>query len=253
MHGRGDDVSSGMLFVNEMFGPTVQGEGRSQGRTVVFLRLGMCNLDCAWCDTPYTWDWTGKNGQAYDKATEVRRMTFDEAEHELRLLLGDSASHIVISGGEPMLQQRRLAPFIERLNEYGITTEIETNGTVVPDEAMMDLAWQGILYWNCSPKLANSGIEYDRRIVPDALAHYRDLPADMKFVVANDDDVAEVEHLCGTVLRGVERERVYLMPEGTDTQTILGRLPWVMEQASRRGWCVSPRLHVLAYGNKRGI
>ena len=50
------------LTVSEIFGPTFQGEGPFTGRAAVFLRLGRCNLDCKWCDTPYTWDWKGKNG-----------------------------------------------------------------------------------------------------------------------------------------------------------------------------------------------
>ena len=55
------------LVVAEVFGPTFQGEGPSIGRRAGFVRLGRCNLDCSWCDTPYTWDW-----DRFDPAKELR-------------------------------------------------------------------------------------------------------------------------------------------------------------------------------------
>src|SRR4029450_7825218 len=55
------------LVVSEVFGPTFQGEGPSVGRRAGFVRLGRCNLDCSWCDTPYTWDW-----ERHDPAVELR-------------------------------------------------------------------------------------------------------------------------------------------------------------------------------------
>jgi 7-carboxy-7-deazaguanine synthase len=62
----------------ECFGPTLQGEGKHIGEQAYFIRLGLCNLDCKWCDTPYTWDWTGKNGYKYSKAIELQRSSVNE-------------------------------------------------------------------------------------------------------------------------------------------------------------------------------
>lgn len=61
------------LVVNEIFGPTIQGEGPSSGRRCGFHRLGGCNLSCRWSDTPYTWDWTGvsDSGNALDPRVEL--------------------------------------------------------------------------------------------------------------------------------------------------------------------------------------
>lgn len=244
------------LSVSEVFGPTIQGEGPSQGRAVAFVRLGLCNLDCRWCDTPFTWDWTGKNGTAYDKETELHRMSIDDilvALDDLHDVDHAPIDRVVISGGEPLVQQRRLVHLIAALAERDIAVEIETNGTIIPNPDLAELALDGWVAFNCSPKLANSGIDHDTRIVPEALDAISQLPSIFKFVITDEHDCTEIETLVASTLNHVHPKQVYVMPEGIEREVILDRLPWVMTQAAKRGWSVSPRLHVLAYGNQRGI
>lgn len=232
------------LSVSEIFGPTIQGEGRSQGQPVVFLRLSLCNLDCQWCDTPFTWDWTGKNGTKYNKADEIVRLNVSQIVARLEGLT-DYDCRLVISGGEPFVQQRRLADVVDQWMPRPV--EIETNGTIAPSDR-----FDGVQL-NCSPKLANSGIDYDRRIVPEALQRIAAMDSTFKFVVNDRADITEIEQLRNTVLTDVEPHRIYLMPEGIAPETILARLPWVMNEASRHGYGVSPRHHVLAFGDRRGV
>lgn len=245
------------LSVSEIFGPTIQGEGPTQGRAVVFLRLGLCNLDCSWCDTPFTWDWTGKNGTVYEKDKELTRMTVAEIAERLDQAAGFHVRRVVISGGEPLIQQRGIANLIEHMAPMGWTFEIETNGTIVVDGErsinLVALHLEGLVDFNCSPKLANSGIERSRRIFKPALEALKMLDATFKFVVNSDEDIAEVEALQMNELWNLDPERLYLMPEGIERNDIQDRLVWVMEEAAKRGWGVSPRLHVLAHGNKRGV
>jgi len=118
------------LNVNEIFGPTIQGEGPSVGQRCAFLRLAGCNLTCTWCDTPYTWDWEGLNGEPYDKTQETHPASLYEIHHQLT---GLGVDLIIVSGGEPMMQQRNLGPLVDRLTRSGIRVEIETNGTIAPD------------------------------------------------------------------------------------------------------------------------
>src|SRR5271170_594917 len=100
------------LKVNEIYGPVQQGEGKSSGLDVLFLRLSGCNLACSWCDTPYTWNWVGTkfvHPEKYDPMKEISFMDTNEVKVELDKL---NTKAVVISGGEPMLQQKPLLPLI---------------------------------------------------------------------------------------------------------------------------------------------
>ena len=111
----------------------------------IFLRLATCNLQCNWCDTKYTWDW-----QNFDYQTEVVELDVDDVQ---RRVLAFDCSHVVITGGEPLLQQDELEPLVASLARDGYTFEVETNGTIAPTFGML----QHIGQWNVSPKLRTSG------------------------------------------------------------------------------------------------
>jgi len=230
-------VGADELVVAEVFGPTFQGEGPSIGRRAGFVRLGRCNLDCAWCDTPYTWDW-----ERYDPAEELRRESVPSVMAQLDSMAPEI---VVVTGGEPLLQQRRLIPLIEACATRGWPVEIETNGTIVPDDRIVGLVGQ----WNVSPKLANSGVPHDKRIRPDALAVLTATGrAVFKFVATQAADLDEVANLVDT--HGLEP--VWIMPEGTDPTTLLERSRQLADPVLARGWNFTPRLHVLLWGDQRG-
>jgi 7-carboxy-7-deazaguanine synthase len=230
-------VAEDGLVVSEVFGPTFQGEGPSIGRRAGFVRLGRCNLDCSWCDTPYTWDW-----DRYDPADELRRTSVSSVLAQL----DDMAPEIVVvTGGEPLLQQRRLIPLIEGSLARGWPVEIETNGTIVPDDRIVGLVGR----WNVSPKLANSGVPYEKRVRPEALAALRATGrAAFKFVVTEGADLDEVAELVDA--HGLEP--VWIMPEGTDATVFLERARQLADPVLARGWNLTPRLHVLLWGDQRG-
>ena len=157
------------LVVNEIFGPTIQGEGSSCGRQATFLRLGGCNLSCVWCDTPYTWDWTGKNGVAYDQKTELRSMKFDEIRMQLVKCSVSPLTLLVVTGGEPMLQGEALESFFASLVQSGCCPrriEIETAGTI------FRVFSDSRVYFNVSPKLENSGNIAHKRYYPEVLRKF---------------------------------------------------------------------------------
>lgn len=234
----GDVDAMSTLVVSEIFGPTIQGEGPTAGRPAHFVRLGRCNLDCAWCDTSYTWDWTGKNGVAYNPASLVKMEVSDVADAV------SDAVRVVVSGGEPLLQATALADLSDRVG--AVPLEIETNGTRPPPTRLIGRQF------NVSPKLVSSGAT-GTRIVPRALATFGMLadagePVSFKFVVCSEGDIDEIADL----ERRFDLSNIWLMPEGRDADTLNGRLGWLAEVAAERGWHVTTRLHVLAWGDVRG-
>ena len=218
---------------------SLQGEGPSCGRPSIFIRLAYCNLRCAWCDTKYTWDW-----QHYYRKLEVAGITVAEAEEILDDLAGDN---LVVTGGEPLLQQEALTLLLMGQKGRSRRIEIETNGTVTPEQNL-DAA---VDQWNVSPKLANSGEPESRRIVDTTLGWFRENPkACFKFVIQSDEDIVEVESLVKRIR--LPHTRCFLMPEASDTEALKERGPRIAEVCVRLGFRFSPRLQVERWGGARG-
>jgi len=227
---------------------SLQGEGVSSGRPSTFIRLSRCNLACVWCDTAYTWHFTGDNRPHRDDATVERaanQVTLSEEEAAARIV-ALAPRRLVITGGEPLLQAPALARMIAALPEP-MHVEIETNGTVAPPPALDALVDQ----YNVSPKLAHSGNPADLALVPERLAHWAQEPrAWFKFVVATPEDVAEVVALAEA--HAIPPARVFLMPEGRDSDTLRRRAAWLAELCSKHGFSFTDRLHIHVYGDTRG-
>ena len=230
-------TGAGSLVVSEVFGPTVQGEGPSVGQVAGFVRLGRCNLACQWCDTPYTWDW-----EHHDPAAELRTMAVADVVASLEAM---DVQLLVVTGGEPLLQQRHLPPLLEAAHQRGWRVEVETSGTIAPSlpHGLVDR-------FNVSPKLANSGMATERRYRPDVLRAFQgDGRAVFKFVVRDVADLDEVDRIVAECGLGP----VWVMPEGTDAATVLARMQELAPHVLARRWNLTPRLHVLLWGDRRGV
>lgn len=228
------------LLVSECFGPTFQGEGPSAGKPAVFIRLSRCNLSCPGCDTPYTWDWS-----RFDPRRESRRLSVDDLYRWVTTQLVDL---VVISGGEPLLQQESLRPLVRSLAEAGHRIEIETNGTVAPNSDIIDSVDQ----FNVSPKtsaFAGTAVEWDARINPEALRVFTSSKKSIfKFVVTQEGDLDEISQYT----EEFDLSPLWVMPEGTTREQVLDRMSWLAEEAVRRNWNLSTRLHILLWGDERG-
>jgi 7-carboxy-7-deazaguanine synthase len=219
---------------------SIQGEGSLVGVPSVFVRTSGCNLRCTWCDTPYTsWNPEGSDQTIEAIAAQVRAF---------------GASHVVITGGEPMI-----APEIGQLTaamrnaEQHIT--IETAGTVY-HQLECDLM-------SISPKLANStpwerdggrwaGQHERTRYKPDVLSKLMaDYTYQVKFVVAAPSDLDEIEQVQREL--SISAANIVLMPEGVNRDTLRERGLWLAEICKERGYRFSPRLHVELWGDRRGI
>jgi organic radical activating enzyme len=193
------------------------------------------------CDTRYTWDW-----ERHDRSAETLEVA-EAAVVELALrLAGAGIRNVVFTGGEPMLQQPELTVTARGLHERGFRVEIETNGTVEPSAALAEVVDQ----WNVSPKLASSGNPLRARQRPVALDRFvADRRAFFKFVVVSPEDVDEIVELVGQL--AVDPDRVTLMPEATDPESLATRSRWLADLCRDRGYRLGTRLHVFLWGAER--
>lgn len=232
------------LIVSEIFGPTFQGEGPALGQPCGFLRLMACNLSCSWCDTPYTWD-----ASRFDLKAEGTAM---EAGEIAEKLLAMPVDLIVISGGEPLLHQKRDS-WVELLD--GITewmpVHVETNGTIYPNLETLSR----VSLFVVSPKLSHAGDPVGKRLNPAALELFSELAdehrAAFKFVASKPEDLDEIALL--TDIYDIPARRVWVMPEGTKSAALETNLAAIANGTLERRWNLTTRLHVFTWGNKRGI
>ena len=227
---------------------TLQGEGPSIGAPAIFLRLSLCNLHCIWCDTPYTWNWEKTPWKHQDG------VKFSKAEQILELSPKDLAPRIeqygcprlVITGGEPLLQQSEL-PALMRLLHHVRFLEIESNGTQLPLEELDGF----VTAYNISPKLSNSGMEEGLRLKEDSLKFFASSPkAIFKFVVCSESDLTEIQDLQSRF--GITSDKIFLMPEGRSPKEINEKSNWLADICRHDGYRFTPRLHVLLWGDERG-
>ena len=226
---------------------SVQGEGPSAGMPVAFLRLSRCNLACVWCDTAYTWHFEGderphRSGVTY--ARKANQILLDETEVAERIAALGQA-RLVVTGGEPLLQAPALARMLDALPD--IAVEVETNGTTKASSALDTR----IAQFNVSPKLTHSGNPAELALLPERLnAYAADSRAWFKFVIAEPADIEEVLALANR--HAIGRERIFLMPEGTDSQTLRTREKWLAPLCVEHGFRLSDRLHIHLFGDTRG-
>ena len=92
--------------------PTLQGEGAWTGHAAWFIRLGGCDVGCAWCDVKDSWP-----TDAHPKV-DVTTLVQEAANSGL--------PRVVVTGGEPAMHD--LGPLTKALREAGLATHLETSG-----------------------------------------------------------------------------------------------------------------------------
>ncbi len=240
----------------------IQGEGPTLGEPCVFVRFAMCNLQCNFCDTAYTWYFENagmdKVDHRYAKPCEKNKymmdMSVEDVEQAIRIAAGKTR-RVVFTGGEPLLQQNDMYKVIELLQKDSEDwlIEIETNGTLqVLDHMMID-------YINCSPKLASSGNLAFARSKPEVIKRYQELFLEgvgicFKFVVGKDtmkEDLKEIR--AWERANDITRYHIYLMPEGITKEAIAEGTDALIDVCRKYGYNLSTRLQVLLYGDKRAV
>lgn len=250
---------------------TIQGEGKLAGMPSLFIRLSGCNLRCIWrledgsfsrCDTPFA---------SFD-TREVVRIEVSELMELLQVNL-DETKHVVITGGEPMLQKDALIELTRRIKgELGLHISIETNGTIFSRElaGFIDL-------YSISPKLRNSDPDAEKlsalglqmsgpfkyhpekrknlEVIQSFIDFARNNGKDfqLKFVIGRPEDEHEIKEEFLGKLHSWKPGDILLMPLGSASEELRKSARLTMEMAVRNGWRYSPRIHIDLFGNRQGV
>ena len=227
------------MRVSEIY-KSVQGEGFLTGSESVFVRAAGCNLRCWFCDTPFaSWYPEGEDLSVEEILERVRHL---------------AASHVVLTGGEPMLFAE-LIPLCAGLQAAGRHITIETAGTL-----FLPLACD---LMSISPKLSNSTPDeglVDRwqmrhehtRHVPDVIRRLiAEYDYQFKFVIGQPPDCDEVLKYLDQFPE-IDRSRVLLMPLGIDIDELDRVGAWLEDYCREHQFHFCPRRQIEWFGLRRG-
>lgn len=241
------------LIISEMF-YSIQGEGKSLGTPAVFLRLAGCNLTCKGfsykhpdtdehlgCDTAHVW----RKGERWS----VEKI-FQHWRQQAWLDKLQNGAHLIITGGEPLIQQAALINFITQLDQIVKPfIEIETNATLKFEPALAERINQ----INASPKLTHAGDSETKRVNNEALQQYSELANTcFKFVVNQPEDIDEIIQKYIQPLQ-LNAQQIWLMPEGGTKKAIESKALWLVEACKQHTFHYSPRLHISLWNEATGV
>lgn len=238
------------IRVSEIFGPTIQGEGALIGRPSVFVRTGGCDFRCGWCDTLYAVLPEYRHGWI--------AMTPEEILARVNALVGGRPILVTLSGGNPAIQP--LAPLIAAGHAVGHSFAMETQGSLAP-------AWLEELDWLVlSPKPPSSDMAADWPALAACIDAAGGRPKTMlKVVVFDDADYAYAREAAARhpalpiyLQIGNDQPAKPNSPgaAGPDTEALHARFRWLVDRVTQDRWfeaTVLPQLHVLVWGNRRGV
>ena len=254
-----------MLEINEIFGPTIQGEGKLVGNLSIFIRFGKCNFKCVGfnveyetpsgvkkcaCDSYYAVDMEFKNSwKSYENYLDI----VNEVDKLLENCNYKNRVDIVITGGEPLLYWNNQE--FQNLIKYYINKNhkltIETNASLNID---FKEEYQKKIIFSMSVKLSNSLEPLKKRVNKSTLTKILENTKEsyLKFVIGNDfleNAIVEIED----ILKNIPQCEVYLMPLGDSSETIDINSEKVVNLAIKYGFKYSDRLHIRIWNNKRGV
>lgn len=238
------------IRISEIFGPTIQGEGALIGRPTVFVRTGGCDYRCSWCDTLFAVESQYRH--------EWKAMSSEKIWQQIQRLSDGNPLMVSLSGGNPAIQP--LGPLIQHGKSQGYTFALETQGSVAKN-------WfRNLDVLTFSPKPPSSGMCTDWALFEECLAAAHDKPKIiLKFVVFDEADYLYARE----ATRRYEYFSVYLQPGNhtppsldsaalneVDIQGITDRMRWLVNRVVEDRWfsaTVLPQLHVMLWGNARGV
>jgi organic radical activating enzyme len=239
------------LAISEVF-YSIQGEGPTTGYPAVFVRLGGCNLMCGG-------EGTQKDSKLHSGATwrcDTIEVWMKSKSKEFKDILPEDCieaikkgANLIITGGEPLMQQTNVIEFIKYIKEEyskNCYIEIETNGTIAPIPEISQLINQ----WNCSPKLSNSGMPNFKTYNTNAICKLNRLNTAFKFVIDTDMDWVEIKKFYFDI---IDHKKIWLMPSGSNQEQLIKSKEIVAEIAKNNYIKFTNRLHIEIWNKKTGV
>ena len=237
------------ISISEIFGPTIQGEGALIGRPTVFVRTGGCDFRCDFCDTLYA--------VLPQHKSDWMKMEAPAILAEIERLSGGAPITVTLSGGNPALQP--LGELLKIGRARGHRFALETQASRAPD-------WLGELdYLVLSPKPPSSKMEFSEAALARCLEVANgsatcQTQISIKVVVFDEADfqfARRVNQLHPDVpfYLSVGNDSVMTGAQA-DNAALTRQLEWLLERCAQEKWfdvTLTPQLHVLLWGNKRGV
>jgi organic radical activating enzyme len=132
----------------------VQGEGPDVGASTLFVRFGVCDLRCRWCDSPHTWLAAERCRFETQRGTGSFRsvpnpVSLGDVLDAARALEVERHRFVSLTGGEPLLQPEAAAAIARELRALGPRIHLETHGAlpkalprVLPHVDVVSMDWK---------------------------------------------------------------------------------------------------------------
>jgi len=250
---------------------TVQGEGMLAGTPSLFIRLAGCNLRCIWSKGHGEYSICDTSGSVFGQVRTIP-FTIDSIVELTGNNLGN-IRHVVITGGEPMLQAKQVAVLCRELKKrFDVHITMETNGTLFDRETAREID-----LFSISPKLSGTnpdagklrvfGLKQtdihrnhdSKRINIRAVQSFIDVAAEerkdfqLKFVVTKPEDADEIKRDFLSRLTGWTEKNIFVMPLGATKEELRIFTPVALEMAISNGWRFSPRMHIELFNENTGV
>lgn len=230
-----------------------------QHKAKPFAKFENLPLAATGCDSYASWHPGFRDlSPSYDTGEIVDRMLALTPNH---CWLQDNGNpvHLVITGGEPLLGWQRAYPELLdhlRMDDLMHVT-FETNGTQSLSaefrQYLNNWRGRGEITFSVSPKLSVSGEKREDAIRPEVVSDYETVGITyLKFVVASMADFDELDQAVIDYRRAGFAGPVFVMPVGGVHEVYDANRVNVANEALKRGYWYSPRLHVDVWGNSWG-
>jgi 7-carboxy-7-deazaguanine synthase len=231
------------IRISEIFGPTIQGEGILIGQPTVFVRTGGCDYRCSWCDTLHAVDGKFRH--------DWKPMSAKDIFERIQTLSGQKPLTITLSGGNPAIQP--LNPLIDLGQAQGYEFALETQGSI------SQYWFKDLDILTLSPKPPSSGENTDLNKLDQCVrAAGKNTKVNLKIVIFDDKDYTYAQDISARYpdLPITLQPGNHQVSGEADTSALITRLEWLVGKVTADRWyttSVLPQLHVLIWGNKKGV